>query len=89
MTKLKTLKILPCPFCGSASKMKEISGNSDYDYNRTYYDIKCTNGECYLQDGAEWNFDTPEKAVQLWNKRDIKIERRKKIIQLDENVRKC
>jgi len=80
----KITKTLHCPFCGSPSKIKEFFGQSDYDYNKTYYDITCTNVDCYLQDGADWRFNTPEEAAQLWNKRNIKIERREKLKQIEK-----
>jgi hypothetical protein len=37
MTKLENVKILPCPFCDSVSKIKETF-SGDYNYNKKYYD---------------------------------------------------
>ena len=79
----RKMKILHCPFCGSKSKIKQTLGIGDYDYNEKYYDITCTNDDCYLQDGAEWRFDTPEEAIQMWNDRDIKLLRKEKLKQLE------
>jgi hypothetical protein len=59
----------PCPFCGQTAKL--IKHEVDYcRYAEPYYDVGCTNSDCYLCDGAEWQFKTPEEAVELWNKRD-------------------
>jgi hypothetical protein len=63
------INLLPCPFCGSKAEKRERTGISDYDYDKVYYDIRCTNNECYLQDGAEWNCKTYDEVVEMWNKR--------------------
>ena len=63
------INLLPCPFCGSKAEKRVREGTSDYDWNKVYYDIRCTNNDCYLQDGAEWNCRTYEEVVEMWNKR--------------------
>lgn len=63
------INLLPCPFCGSKAEKRVRGGTSDYDWNKVYYDIRCTNNDCYLQDGAEWNCKTYEEVVEMWNKR--------------------
>ena len=64
-----TINLLPCPFCGSKPEKRVRNGISDYDWNELYYDIRCTNNDCYLQDGAEWYCKTYEEVVDMWNKR--------------------
>lgn len=63
------INLLPCPFCGSKAEKRVREGTSDYDLNKVYYDIRCTNNDCYLQDGADWNCETYEEVVEMWNKR--------------------
>ena len=36
-------KLLHCPFCCSEAKLKITEGYGDYDYDKLYYDVKCTN----------------------------------------------
>ena len=68
-----------CPFCDSEAVLKVTEDNSDYCYKNgkliEYYDVKCTNGDCYLSDGADWNHPNPEEIIELWNKRNKSIER--------------
>lgn len=63
------INLLPCPFCGSKAEKRVREGTSDYDWDKVYYDIRCTNNDCYLQDGADWNCKTYEEVVEIWNKR--------------------
>jgi len=35
----------------------------------TIYDIRCINDNCYLSEGAEWEFEDKKKIIKLWNKR--------------------
>lgn len=54
-----------CPFCGSKAELMIRTGQSD----KEYYDVKCTKKGCYLEEGADWYFDTKQEVVDLWNKR--------------------
>jgi len=82
------MKIKPCPFCGSEAKLKIIEDNSDYCFEKTtgkikqYYDIHCTNNDCYLCDGADWNQSRPEDIIELWTKRNNKKEREDKLKEI-------
>ena len=75
--------IKPCPFCNSEAVLKVTEDNSDYCFDRKtgkiieYYDIKCTNDDCYLSDGADWNHPNPEEIIELWNTRNKKESRDK------------
>jgi hypothetical protein len=80
------MNIKPCPFCNSEAVLKVTIDDSDYCYDKItgkvkeYYDIRCTNKNCYLCDGADWNQSIPEKIIEIWNKRNIK-ESRDKILK--------
>jgi hypothetical protein len=80
------VKIKNCPFCGSVAKLKVTEDDSDYCFKNgkiiEYYDVKCTNGDCYLSDGACWNYNDPEKIIEMWNTRSKQIEREDKLNQL-------
>jgi hypothetical protein len=77
------MKIKPCPFCNSEAVLKVTEDHSDYCYEKTtgelkkYYDLKCTNNDCYLSDGADWNQSRPEDIIEIWNKRNKKESRDK------------
>lgn len=81
-------KIKNCPFCYSEAVLKVTEDNSDYCFDRKtgkiieYYDVKCTNDDCYLSDGADWNHPNPEGIIELWNKRNKQKERDDKLTQL-------
>lgn len=72
------MNIKPCPFCNSEAVLKAIPDQSDYCFEKTtgklkeYYDIMCTNPDCYLCDGADWNQSRPEDIIEIWNKRNKK-----------------
>jgi len=80
------MKIKPCPFCGSEAKLKVTEDNSDYCYENgkilEYYDIQCTNKECYLCDGADWNLRNREDIIKMWNTRNKQKEREDKLNKL-------
>ncbi len=63
------ITLLPCPFCNSDAEVKSTTGFGDNDFGKFTYDIRCTNKECYLQDGAEWGMESLDEIVALWNKR--------------------
>ena len=69
-------KIKNCPFCYSEAVLKVTEDNSDYCFDRKtgkiieYYDVKCTNDDCYLSDGADWNHPNPEGIIELWKLED-------------------
>lgn len=65
-------KLLPCPFCWSPAELRTKQPN-DFNYLiYPAYDIACSKPNCYLTDGAEYLFDTPEEAAKLWNRRRFK-----------------
>ncbi len=86
LEKIKNIK--PCPFCGSEARLKIREDDSDYCFEKTtgkikeYYDIHCTNNDCYLCDGADWNHWCPEEIIELWNTRSKQKEREEKIQSL-------
>lgn len=61
------MNIKPCPFCNSDAVLKVIEDQIDYCYDKKtgkvkeYYDVKCTNEDCYLSYGADWNHPNPEE----------------------------
>jgi len=57
--------IKPCPFCGCEAELHE-----DGFRDKESYDIRCTDGNCYLSYGAGWRFSTVSEARELWNRRD-------------------
>ena len=81
-------EIKNCPFCDSEAKLKTIFDDSDYCFDRKtgkqieYYDVHCTNNDCYLCDGANWNQSRPEDIIELWNKRNKQKEREDKLNDL-------
>jgi hypothetical protein len=79
-------EIKNCPFCDSEAKLKVTEDNSDYCYENgkiiEYYDIQCTNKECYLSWGADWNLRNQEDIIKMWNRRDKSIERENKLDEL-------
>ena len=74
------MNIKPCPFCGSEAKLKAIP-DSDSSW-REYYDIMCSNPDCYLCTGADWAMSTSEAIIELWNKRDKRESRDKTLREL-------
>lgn len=54
----------PCPFCGAVGKLL-VRG----DEHPPGYDVVCLTEGCYLEDGADRYFDSPEEAVENWNTR--------------------
>ena len=57
--------ILPCPFCQSKAELKTVDDGSP----KEFYDVRCTNDDCYLESGAGWSFNSPKHAITYWNKR--------------------
>ena len=81
------MEIKNCPFCDSEAKLKVTEDNSDYCFYKNgnpklYYDVKCTNNNCYLSDGADWNHPYPNQIIELWNKRSKQKERNDKLTKL-------
>lgn len=74
------MKPLHCPFCGSKSKVISSAIESYSGRDDTYYDVSCTNDDCYLSGGADWRFDTPEEAIEKWNYRPIREKKLKRIL---------
>jgi hypothetical protein len=61
---METIK--DCPFCGSKAIILERTNSHDLEIA---YDVKCTNKLCYLCDGADWNTETSDEIIKIWNKR--------------------
>lgn len=80
------LQIKNCPFCNSPAELFTIDDQSDYCFKNgklvQYYDVRCKNEECYLQQGAGWYMETPDEIIELWNKRNKSIERENKLNEL-------
>lgn len=55
--------IKPCPFCGAAA---EVVGQSFGDGERLSFRVQCLGPERDALD--DWR-DTPEEAIEIWNKR--------------------
>lgn len=56
----------PCPFCGCEAAFIDRDPCDAIDY--PVWDVRCTNGACFLQGGADWWSDKAEVAA-LWNAR--------------------
>lgn len=54
-------QLKPCPFCGKATKLY-VSANG------RGYNVSCRNTECRILVITE-AFDSPDKAIEVWNKR--------------------
>ena len=82
------MNIKPCPFCNSEAVLKVTEDQSDYCYDKKtgklkeYYDIQCTNKECYLSWGADWNLRNREDIIKMWNTRNKQKEREDKLNEL-------
>jgi len=63
---MKKLFLLPCPFCGAKPKFREREWSSK---NIIFYDVHCKTDGCYMEEGADWNFNTKEEVAKMWNKR--------------------
>ncbi len=64
---MMTEQLLPCPFCGSKAEymIKQSGDGSTY-----WFDVQCTNNGCYLEQGADWCFDTHDEVMRMWNNRN-------------------
>lgn len=64
---MDSVDLKPCPFCGGDADI--MYKNSPYDCRGTiYFDVRCTNNGCYLDEGADyWNYKN--EVIELWNKR--------------------
>lgn len=62
----KELELLPCPFCGAKA---EYLLRSSADGGTYWFDVRCTNQGCYLEQGADWAWDDQYLAAQTWNNR--------------------
>jgi hypothetical protein len=56
-------ELKPCPFCGSRV---EVRGRGNSYSIHEHYEVHCLNDDCYLVDGADYNFDTKEEAATEW-----------------------
>ncbi len=68
-----------CPFCGSEAM---IMTKTEWEGQGENYDVCCTDGNCYLCAGAGWNWTSPERAAEMWNKRSRRLERDQTLEQL-------
>ena len=76
------LKALPCPFCGESEIVDSCYRNDGLYIRRTagpggspegtweYYNVECNNCGCR----NVLTGDTPEEAVEIWNKRSYNTE---------------
>ena len=65
---MKTLKPLPCPFCGLAPKIEESKMLSA---RKSLYTVVCANRDCGVAIVlGEW---TEREAVEKWNRRGVTI----------------
>lgn len=55
----ETTKMKPCPFCGGEAKLEHYEGDG-------YLPMCSVEGCCGM---VEIWFDTPEKAIEAWNRR--------------------
>lgn len=70
----KELKLLPCPFCGSKA---EYFRRESMDGGTYWFDVKCTLPGCYLEQGADWQWDDQYIAATIWNNREQLEEKEK------------
>ena len=61
---MTTKKLKPCPFCGSEATL---------DYYGRYVSCTNRNGSCEVRPHTKF-YDTPDEAIQAWNKRAILTE---------------
>ena len=60
------MKPRPCPMCGSKAITFRRYDRSDYPDEKNW-DIKCSDADCYLYDGADYWFESEEAAISKWN----------------------
>ena len=58
------MDIKNCPFCGSKAEIK--TKGTSYSL-KEYYEVACSNLDCYLHEGADYGFYTKEEAINTWN----------------------
>lgn len=76
-----------CPFCDSAAELMTTADPSDHCFDKNgnliqYYDVRCLNEECYLQQGAGWWMNTPDEIIEMWNTRNKSVERDRRLDDL-------
>jgi len=59
-------ELKPCPFCGSRAEYMKIYDYNDRDF---FMDVRCSNVNCYLADGADWHWKSKKDAATIWNRR--------------------
>lgn len=63
-------ELKPCPFpsCGGKGILFERDGldNPGY-YDPPYFDVRCSNPDCFLNSGGDWYFSRKEDAIEKWN----------------------
>jgi len=60
-----------CPFCGQSARIIEQEIG---DCNpTTFYGVTCDTEGCWTYEGADPWEDTPEDAIERWNRREVKL----------------
>jgi len=68
----KTEILKDCPFCGSKARLIEREDSPTCKEIHTVYDVGCTNDDCYLSEGAEWELYDKKEIIEMWNDRTKK-----------------
>ena len=61
------VEIKLCPFC----KKKAEMWTAEHVCNFTSFEVRCTDKECYLGEGAGYEFDSFKDAIEAWNRRIV------------------
>lgn len=62
-------KLKPCPFCGGKAKLESAKANAAA--TRLIFWVQCNleTAETCSCIPRTWNCDTPEEAIEAWNRR--------------------
>lgn len=67
MSDTQITELKECPFCGGEAQL--FPKDRDNPPYQRFYDVRCVTKDCYLEDGADYMFDTKGEAVAKWNTR--------------------
>lgn len=60
-------ELKPCPFCGGSA----FTSHQTYPNGETAWHVYHMNFEkCFIDDCIQGDYDTEDKAVEAWNRRD-------------------